>query len=298
MTTKNPTVSIGLPVYNGEKHVARALDSLLAQDFSDFEIIICDNASTDATAEICRSYKASDQRIRFHRNPTNLGLAGNFNRTFALARGEFFKWAAHDDWHSPASLRLTVEALRRHEDAVVCASGVSIVNEHGDEIDRWMPTADFEHPDPSVRMRRLLSTLGETHPMYGLLRASALEQTSLVQSYVGSDRTLLAQLSLLGPIVQVPKILHFYTVSAVARRNYRPSLHYDPANRGKLPIRTWRLIFKHLEVVRSSDLPIGKKLVLTGSVLDRFGVRDFRRLAAETYHTGRILTSRAVAWRP
>ena len=102
---ERPLVSVGVPVYNGEATIRRALDSLLAQDMGDFEVIICDNASTDATPDIAEAYAARDDRVRLHRNPENLGLAGNFNRTVELARGPLFKWATHDDWHAPESLR-------------------------------------------------------------------------------------------------------------------------------------------------------------------------------------------------
>ena len=88
-----PLVTVGVPVYNGQRYLARALDSLLAQTFDDFEIVLCDNASEDRTAEICAAYAARDPRIRFHRNPQNLGLVRNFNRTFELAEGTYFKWA-------------------------------------------------------------------------------------------------------------------------------------------------------------------------------------------------------------
>jgi glycosyltransferase involved in cell wall biosynthesis len=293
MTGPAPLVSVGLPVYNGEAFVARALDSLLEQDFEDFEIIICDNASHDTTYEIAASYAERDTRIRLHRNPQNLGLAGNFNRTFELSRGRYFKWAAHDDWHAPQSLRLTVQAMEENPAAVLCATGVSLVDEHGMEFDRWVPPAEMAEPEAHRRMHRLLLALGETHPMYGLIRASALGRTSLIQGYVGSDRTLLAELSLLGPFVSVPEILHFYTVSASARRSYRPSVHYDPRNAGRPPLRTWRLIHKHLDVVRRSDLTARQRLFLGRSVVRRFGIRDFRRLAAETYHAGRFVVARA-----
>lgn len=86
MTSMPPLVSIGLPVYNGELYVARALESLLAQDLDDFEIVICDNASQDSTAEICTAYAERDPRVRLYSNPHNIGLAGNFNRTFELDR--------------------------------------------------------------------------------------------------------------------------------------------------------------------------------------------------------------------
>jgi len=295
--TPVPLVSIGLPVYNGEQYMERALDSLLAQEFTDFEVIISDNASEDATFDIAKSYAAGDSRIRLHRNPENLGLVRNFNWTFELARGKYFKWVSHDDWHSPKSLSLTVQALEVRPDAVVCATGVSIVDENGVEYGHWIPSIDLDQLPAHERMHRLLWTLGETHPMYGLLRADALAKTHLMRNHVGSDRTLLAELSLLGPFVQIPEILHFYTVAKTGRQDYRVSIMYDPRNEGQLPLRTWRLMQKHLGVVRHADVRTRHKALLAGSVVGRFGVRDFRRLAAETYHSGRIIASRAMSGR-
>lgn len=291
-----PLVSIGVPVYNGELYLARALDSFLAQDFQDFEIIISDNASTDSTAKICTTYLERDERIHFYKNDKNIGLVGNFNRTFELSKGKYFKWAAHDDWHAPESLRVTVALLEENPSAVSCSTGVAIVDEHAQQFDQWLPTVDLASPPPHLRFHRLIWTLGEPHSLFGLMRSSALRQTALMQSYLGSDRILLAHMGLLGPIVHTPKLLHFYTVSETARRNYQPSLHYDPNNKDKLPLRTWRLIYKHLALVYLSKLNPAHKLFLTGSVLGRFGGRDFRRLAAEAYHSGRIIFRRAAKW--
>lgn len=96
MSKIRPKVSVGLPVYNGEKYLPQAIKSLLAQTFAEFELIICDNASTDRTQEISRTFTKRDQRIRYHRNPNNLGAAANFNLSFRLSSGEYFKWAADD----------------------------------------------------------------------------------------------------------------------------------------------------------------------------------------------------------
>lgn len=295
---RDPLVSVGLPVYNGEAFVGRALDSLLAQDLTDFEVVICDNGSQDSTVQICSAYAERDPRIRLHRNPQNLGLVKNFNRTFELARGKYFKWAAHDDWHAPDSLSRSTALLEANPTAVACATGVSIVDEDGNEYDQWIPSVDLLSPETHKRFHRLIWMLGWPHMLFGLIRSSALRQTSLMQSYLGSDRTLLAELSLLGPIVDTPEILHFYTLDNARRPGYRPSLHYDPKNRQSLPLRTWRLIYKHLGVVLRSDVSLRHKLFLVASVIGRFGVRDFRRLAAETYQSGRILTGRAATWRP
>src|SRR5687767_6137887 len=106
-----PALSIGLPVYNGERYLREAIGSILSQDFTDFELIISDNASTDGTAAICAFYAARDARIRYHRSETNLGAAPNHRRVFELARAPFFKWAAHDDSGSPQLLERCVQTM-------------------------------------------------------------------------------------------------------------------------------------------------------------------------------------------
>ena len=117
-----PAVSVGLPVYNGERYLAEAIESVLRQTFADFELVISDNASTDRTAEICRSFARADGRVRYHRNEANLGALPNFNRVFDLGRGRYFKWAAHDDVLRPELLRRCVDVLEDNRDAVVCES--------------------------------------------------------------------------------------------------------------------------------------------------------------------------------
>ena len=121
-TPRAPRVSIGLPVYNGERYIAETLDSLLAQTFHDFELIISDNASQDRTEEICRSYASTDTRVRYVRNATNLGAPRNYRRAFELSSGEYFRWANCDDLFSPESLARCVEVLDRR---TVCSSHIS-----------------------------------------------------------------------------------------------------------------------------------------------------------------------------
>lgn len=99
MSNKTPLVSIGMLVYNGERFIRQTLDSLLAQDYKHFELIISDNASTDKTQEICLDYALKDQRIRYFRNKKNLGANLNFSKVFELSSGEFFMWASDHDLH-------------------------------------------------------------------------------------------------------------------------------------------------------------------------------------------------------
>src|SRR5262249_43149161 len=132
MNTLPPKVSLGLPVYNGEKYLPNALTRLLKQDFTDFELIICDNASTDRTQEICLDFAVRDPRIRYFRNEKNIGLAANHNRTFELSSGSFFKWVSHDDDFPPNMLSGLVKGMEQAPAEVsVVYSYCEYVNESG-----------------------------------------------------------------------------------------------------------------------------------------------------------------------
>src|SRR5450759_3059115 len=119
-----PLVSIGLPVYNAERYLSRALDSLLAQDYPNVELIVSDNASVDGTEEICRSYAQRDARVHYDRADRNMGAIWNFNRVFELASGEYFMWTAHDDLRDRRYVSACVAALRARPDAVLCCTGI------------------------------------------------------------------------------------------------------------------------------------------------------------------------------
>src|SRR3989337_590294 len=128
MVANMPTVSIGLPVFNGEKYLRQALDSILAQTYQDFELIISDNASTDKTQQICREYVKKDSRIRYYRNKRNLGATRNHNRVFELSCGEYFKWASHDDLLAPEFLSRCVSVLDQDHSIVLCHSKTGRIN--------------------------------------------------------------------------------------------------------------------------------------------------------------------------
>ncbi len=287
--TGPPRISVGIPVYNGAQLLPRALDALLGQDIEDFEVVISDNASTDRTEEVCARYAALDPRIRYYRNAENEGLARNFNRVFERARGEYFKWASHDDWVAPSFLRECAEALDADPASVLCAPSVVIVDGTGRRVGDWHPVTDLRAPEAWVRMHRLLWSLGEPHALYGLMRASALRKTRLLGGFLGADRVLLAELCLLGGIHQLPCDLHYYTVDQGVRTGRRYSRINDPATRHRVPLRTWRLWGEHERLVLRSNLTLRDKALLVADVSARFGLKDARRLAAETYHAARSL---------
>src|SRR5262249_36899823 len=151
MNNHKPRVSIGMPVYHGEPFLKEALDSILAQTYSDFELIISDNASTDRTQEICTAYAAKDKRIQYSRNDKNLGAAKNYNRVFELSSGEYFKWAAHDDICAPDFLVRCITVLDQDPSVVLCYPREIGIDEQGKFLGNRPYKLDTSLTKPSER---------------------------------------------------------------------------------------------------------------------------------------------------
>ncbi len=241
-----PTISIGMPVFNGANFVAAALDSILAQDFRDFELIIVDNASTDETADICQAYANRDSRIIYHRNRENIGAAPNFNRCLELATAEYFKWAAHDDLLAPNYLSRCLEALQRDPDAVLCHSLVNII----DSKDRLIGTYDsaLVGADSSLASERFAALTLNRHlctEMFALMRTKLVRKSKMHGAYYGGDRAMLAELALIGKFLQIHEPLFLNRehpkrfVRAVSAPNWQQ--WHAGGNGGAMNMPTWRL---------------------------------------------------------
>jgi glycosyltransferase involved in cell wall biosynthesis len=204
-----PKVSIGLPVYNGEKYLRFALNSVLQQTHDDFELIISDNASTDATQKICREYAAKDERIRYDRNETNIGAVGNYNRVFELGRGEFFKWASHDDEFHPSLIEKCLKVFEQSPPSTVLVfSKAAIIDAASSVMDLSFDTINSTTNSPHVRLGSLIRNSQYAHPLWGLIRSGALRRTRLMGSFE-ADHILLAELALLGRCIEIPEVLYW-----------------------------------------------------------------------------------------
>ena len=210
MTTTTPRVTIGLPIYNGQNYLAETMDSLLAQTFRDFELVISDNASTDGTEAICRDYAARDPRVRYHRNEVNVGASANYNRTFELGRGQYFKWAAHDDLLAPTFLERCVAALDRDPAVVLAYTQAKAIDDKGQVVKVYPGKHHFNAPTPRERFYEFVLDPHPVVAVFGVMRRDALARTRLIGAYTGSDRPLLSELSLLGKFYEVPEQLFFY----------------------------------------------------------------------------------------
>jgi glycosyltransferase involved in cell wall biosynthesis len=259
-TAAVPAVSIGLPVFNGENFLEAAIRSVLAQTLDDFELIVCDNASTDRTAEIGNDYAARDSRIRYFRNPRNLGAAPNYNLAFSHARGRYFRWLAHDDRMLPSYLAKTVRVLDERSDAILCNTVVSYIDGSGTPIGLYnSELARADSPSAAVRFAWMVLRSHSCVDFFGLIRRDALRGSLLHGSFHGADRAFLAQLALRGRMIQLPAPLvemrehpNRYTRSQ-ARAADRAAWH-DATLRGRVNFPTWRLYAEYLKMVRRERL--------------------------------------------
>ena len=229
-------LSVGVPVYNGERYLAEALDSLLAQSFRDMEIVIADNASTDHTPEICRAYQAKDERIRYVRNERNIGAALNFNRVVELSQAPLFHGGACDDLYAPRFLERCVAALERDRGLVLSYPRTTMIDEtgqpllfdrerhcyldsFGDFLMKPVPPHVAGSDRPEIRFRQVLWEMGWALPLSGVIRKETLLKTSLYSNYYGADKVLLAELALHGRFHQVNEDLF-------AKRVHLGGTHY------------------------------------------------------------------------
>lgn len=261
-----PKVSIGLPVYNGENFLAEAIASLLSQTFTDFELLISDNASTDATEEICQSFVHQDKRVQYRRNPENLGAAANYTQVFEWACAPYFKWAAHDDAYQPAFLARCVEVLDRDPSVVLGYTQGIDIDVTGQYLRGWQPRPKLADPLPHQRFQAVFELI-ETLPIWGVMRAEILAQTPLLGNYAAHDLPLLSRLSLYGKLYEIPELLFLHREHPQRsiyvydwRQPHDAIAWYDPQKVGKLTFPAWRLLREHFAGIQQAPISAEEKI--------------------------------------
>lgn len=288
----SPRLTIGLPVHNGADYIAAAIGSLLGQSFADFELIISDNASTDRTAEICRAFAASDPRVRLIHNDRNLGAAANYNRTLEQARGELFKWAAHDDLCHPRFIEHCIDLLDAEPDTVLVHSLSCAIDERGRIIGRYAHEQPFDQDRASQRFAEVILRPHVCIAVFGVMRREILERTIRHGDWVGADRNLLAELSLHGRIRLVRQVLF------KRRHHEQASIHrftdeherlawFNPGHSGGWSFPTWRRLAEYLKAIVRVRPGWIESLVSLGHLLrwvfarHHTGPRNIRLMLAE-----------------
>lgn len=262
MNQNQPLVSIGMPVYNGEHFLENALNSILAQTFEDFELIISDNGSTDGTEKICRNYAKRDPRIRYFRNQQNFGAGWNFDRVAELARGKYFKWACHDDLCSLEFLWQCLNVLEQDPKVVLAYPKTLIIDKQGEEIEKYEDRFHLQSPQPAERFKiyhHLVRYGHQCHPFHGLIRRDVLVKLLPLGSYPSSDLILLGKLVLYGKFSEIPRYLFWKRdhpeASVRAHRPFRERIAwYDPAKKGKLHLTRWKWFREYIHAINTAPL--------------------------------------------
>jgi glycosyltransferase involved in cell wall biosynthesis len=234
-----PRLSVGLPVYNGSTYVAESIEALLGQTFEDFELIISDNASTDDTGEICRSYQKLDSRIRYYRQPRNVGLAPNHNFCVEQARADLFKWAAGDDLYARDLLDTCVAALDEYPQVVLAHSFTAMIDGDGTVFQTNSYPLATSAPRAPDRFRSLLNDTGGDDDG-GVMRKAVLLRTAMKESYHHADRTIITEVGLHGPFYQVPAWLYFRRDHPERAERSHPGIRARCANMDPRRADRWR----------------------------------------------------------
>jgi glycosyltransferase involved in cell wall biosynthesis len=209
------TLTIAIPTYNNERWMAASLDSLLAQDLSDFEVHVWDDASTDKTYEIVSQYARKDHRIHGHRYEKNIGAVANFNESARAAKSEYFMWGGDHDLYHQSFLSSCLEVLQKDASVAIVYPLTMEIDVDGRPLGVMPDRIDTRGLDPYSRYSCLIWNLGWCNLIMGVIRRDALMKTRLLRAGIASDQTLLVELALEGPFAQIQNVLYY-------RRRVRP----------------------------------------------------------------------------
>jgi glycosyltransferase involved in cell wall biosynthesis len=273
--TSRPKVTIGVATFNVEFYLRNAFDDVLAQDFTDFEVVVCDNGSTDDTWTICEEYAARDGRFRIYRNPRNLGLSGNFRRIVELSEGEYFRWTAHDDRMEPTTLSRCVARLDANPDAVLAYPQARLIDEAGEALFDCPGEPDIASRSPARRIGQAMAALVFANAVFGVIRLDALRRTRLLGTLAASDNTLLLELAARGGFSLVRERLfsrrtNQHAPLAGQRVTQERSDWIEPDKAARSPGRKstneWpRLSWETARALAVNDLPLATRISTTAT---------------------------------
>jgi glycosyltransferase involved in cell wall biosynthesis len=267
-----PRVSIAIPVYNGARFLSATIESILSQTYPDFELIICDNASTDATGKICQAFVQRDSRVRYYRNEQNIGWAGNHNKVIDLAHGVYFKWAAHDDLLDPTFIEKCVRVLDEDPEVVLCYPRTQFIDERGNYLAVYADGLDLQQRTANRRFSEFFNRQSLSHPVFGVTRRHVLLRTGRMGSYVMSDRVLIGEMALNGQIYELPETLflrrlHDEISTNVNSTSAQMLAWINPKAKAPIHLHKWRRLFEYYKAVQRAPMSTGERLGCYGQLI-------------------------------
>lgn len=252
-------VSIGVPVYNGEKFIRKRIDSILSQTFKDFELIISDNASSDTTSDICKEYAKKDSRIRYIHQKNNIGSAKNFNFVLQQANGKYFTWAAADDLWEPTFLSKNIEILESHPNIVGSISEIDFFGKYADRYNSTSSkTTKRQHVKPisgNYLEKVKLALRASGTMIYGLFRTESLQKSFPEEKYFRDELILMLNILKHGDFHVVDELLMHRSADGLSSVGRIHALR--AANVG-----IFGILFMYLPLMKWSLKNLGLKFIL------------------------------------
>ena len=264
-------VTVGIPVHNGERWLGEAIDSVLAQTYDDFILSILDNASTDKTQAICKHYAAQDQRVRYSRNDTNIGVFANYDRVFENSSTRYFKWASSNDVCGMRFLESCIDMLEANPDVVVAYPRTALFDQQLEDAEPYEDGLCVNQDSPAERIAALLANLKLNNLFNGVIRSDVLRKTRLNRAHTGSDIDLVAELSLYGKMIEVPDLQFFRRMNPSASSILVPeeerSDYFSNESRDVLEFRQLRIESGLFAAVLRTSLPTSEKFKIARYLL-------------------------------
>jgi glycosyltransferase involved in cell wall biosynthesis len=288
-----PLVSIGLPVRNAEHHVAAVVTSALGQDYANLEVVISDNASTDATEDVCRELARADARVKYHRQPANVGIMRNFITAMNTARGDYFRWIGHDDSLAPSYVTRTLGVLAEDRRLLLVTTQIAYELDDGSLVTSPYDRLLMSSEDPAVRFEELVRIYTDgfamIDPLYALMdrrSVAAIPRRNMLRE----DEVFAANLALRGPWGHIPEVL--------ATRRW--SHDRGAAITNKLDVPRWHAyvsselqVWELARIVREADLSEEQRRRARAALVGLYVTRHKRRLERAVRKLARLTSSAA-----
>lgn len=259
-------VVVGLPVYNGQKYVAAAIESHLAQTFGDFELVISDNGSTDATPDICTDYASRDNRVRYWRSPENRGILWNHRRVLDAIESpdQYFRWAGADDLPEPGLFATMVQILDTRPEVASVVPDTRNIDDDGKTIGSMPRSLDLQFPDVFQRAHDVLVASYQHVIAYGLIRAATLQVMRTKPNYPGWDAVFTWELALRGQMVQTDGtfLLRRFHAGSISRVKTAKELRkwVEPSARTGMNFPHWTWAYEHARTLMAAPLSTRDRL--------------------------------------
>lgn len=260
-----PQVSVGVPVFNGERYLGRTLESLLGQTLTDLELIVSDNASTDGTREICEDFARRDSRLRYLRQAANIGAPRNWNAVVHAARGMYFKWSSASDLCPPGALERCVNVLRSDASVALCYGRTQFIDEHERPLG-GAAEGDIDISDelPSKRFERVCTEFRLNSAQCGVYRLEVLRRSRLDRLYPSGDMALMEELALHGKFRLLPEVLLLRRRSQDTFTSMLSPLErqrvYDPGAASPMKLIRVRRHWDSIVSITRAPIPLAEKL--------------------------------------